>query len=127
MTMFLSNISWNRRYPTFLNTYGLAKLLGFDFMEDLSGSKGKEIIFVVLNRFNKYSHFMTFSHPYSATTVSIAFIDHDFLSPIFCHYSVYCIHRSCLNDRDIVFLSQLWKNIFADQRIELHYSTTYHS
>jgi len=113
MTMFLSNISWNRRYPTFLNTYGwllqlrqyvreclncqknksenalppsLLQLLpipqalftdiNLNFMEDLSGSKGKEIIFVVLNRFNKYSHFMTFSHPYSAITVSIAFMDH---------------------------------------------------
>jgi hypothetical protein len=46
-----------------------------DFITSLPKSEGKEVIFVVMNRFNKYAHFMALSHPYLATTVAKTFID----------------------------------------------------
>jgi hypothetical protein len=33
-----------------------------DFIEELPGSKGKEVILVVVDKFNKYSHFMALTH-----------------------------------------------------------------
>ncbi|XP_061355955.1 26S proteasome regulatory subunit 8 homolog A-like isoform X1 [Gastrolobium bilobum] len=40
--------------------------LSRDFVEGLPNSGGKTIIYVVVDRFSKYSHFMAIAHPYSA-------------------------------------------------------------
>lgn len=50
--------------------------VNMDFIEGLPRSNDNEVIFMVAYRFNKYSHFISLSHSYSATIVSIAFIDH---------------------------------------------------
>jgi hypothetical protein len=40
------------------------------FIERLPKSKGKEVIFMVVDRFSKYTHLMILSHPYSAITMA---------------------------------------------------------
>lgn len=72
-----------------------------DFIEGLPKSNGKEIIFVVVDRFNKHSHFMVFSHSYYATTIYITFMDYI--------YKLHGLPITIISDKDIGFLSHFWK------------------
>lgn len=46
-----------------------------DFIEQLPKSKGKEMIWVVVYRLTKYSHFIALSHPLSASSLAQVFIE----------------------------------------------------
>jgi len=46
--------------------------VSMDFIEGLLKSFGKEVIFVVVDRFSKYAHFVSLSHPYTAIEVAQA-------------------------------------------------------
>lgn len=46
-----------------------------DLIERLPISKGKVMVLVVVDRLNKYEHFMAISHPYTTTTVAQDFLD----------------------------------------------------
>jgi len=74
-----------------------------DFIEGLPSSHGKKVIYVVVDKLIKSSHFMTLSHSYSATEVAQCYLDnvfklHDFLDFI-------------TSNRDVVFVSQFWKDL----------------
>jgi hypothetical protein len=75
--------------------------INMDFIEGLPKSNDKEIIFVVVDRFNKHSHFMVFSHSYYATTIYITFMDHV--------YKLHGLPIMIISDKDIIFLSHFWK------------------
>jgi len=49
--------------------------ISMDFIEGLPNSKGKNIVLVMVDRFNKYTHFIALSHPYTAATVTNAFMN----------------------------------------------------
>ena len=49
-----------------------------DFIEGLPKSQGKEVIWVVVDRLSKYTHFVALSHPYSAEDVAQAYLDNIF-------------------------------------------------
>ncbi|OMO91420.1 Retrotransposon gag protein [Corchorus capsularis] len=49
---------------------GAWKQITMEFVEGLPVSFGKSVIFVVVDKFTKYSHFMTLSHPYTALSVA---------------------------------------------------------
>lgn len=56
-----------------------------DFVEQLPKSRGKDTILVVICKFSKYAHFISLTHPFSATKVAKFFLDsiiklHGFLS-----------------------------------------------
>jgi len=92
--------------------------ISMDFIDGLPKSEGKDVIMVVVDRFSKYAHFMSLNHPYSAPTVAKIFMD-----------NVYKIHgfpASVVSDRDPVFLSKFWKEIFTIQGVNLLYSSAYH-
>jgi len=44
--------------------------ISMDFIEGLLRSQGKEVILVVVDRFSKYAHFVTLSHPYTTEVVA---------------------------------------------------------
>jgi hypothetical protein len=89
-----------------------------DFVEGLPISHGKDVILVVVDRLTKYAHFLPLSHPYSVKTVATLFID-----------NVIKLHGPpsvITSDRDTIFLSKLWSEIFSTMKISLHFSTAYH-
>lgn len=99
--------------PTFVFS-----VISMDFITGLPRSRGKEVIFVVVDRLTEYSHFIALCHPYSATTVAQAFVD-----------NVYKLHgwsTTIVSDRDTIFLSAFWKGFTRIQSISVNMSTAYH-
>lgn len=77
-----------------------------------------DIILVVVDRLSKYAHFMCLSHPF--TTKSVA--------AIFCK-EIVCLHgfpRSIVSERDVIFLSTFWQELFRLSQTKLQLSTSYH-
>lgn len=92
--------------------------ISMDFVEGLPLSEGKSTIFVVVDRLSKYSHFIPIAHPYSATTVARNFFDNVF--------KLYRMPSSVVCDRDLVFTSAFWKELFQLQGTQFNFSSSYH-
>ncbi|KAJ3685492.1 hypothetical protein LUZ61_014656 [Rhynchospora tenuis] len=92
--------------------------LGMDFISGLPKSEGKEVVMVVVDRLTKYSHFISLSHPYTASTVAKVFIDQV--------YRLHGLPTSIVTDRDPVFTSNFWRAIMENLGIKLNMSTSYH-
>lgn len=92
--------------------------ISMDFVEGLPNSQGKTVIFVVVDMLSKYAHFMALSHPYTTLEVAQAFMD-----------TVFKLHgmpKSIVSDRDLVFTSGFWQELFKLQGTRLNLSTSYH-
>jgi hypothetical protein len=105
------------QYPGLLDPLDIPKQkcseISMDFVEGLPLSKGKNVILVVVDRLTKYAHFLPLSHPYTVQTVADLFIN-----------SIIKLHGPptvITTDRDSVFLSKLWKEIFSALKISLHF------
>lgn len=76
------------------------------------------MIYVVVGRFSKYAHFMALSHPYTATSVA-----QSFFSMIF---KLHGLPETIVSDRDTVFTSSFWKELFRLCGTQLAFSSSYH-
>ena len=92
--------------------------VSMDFIEGLPSSRGKDTILVVVDRLSKYAHFLALSHPFSAAGVAQLYFEHI--------YRLHGLPRTIISDRDKVFLSQFWTELFSLQNVALHMSTAYH-
>ena len=97
---------------------GIWQDLTMDFIEGLPKSEGYNMILVVVDRLTKYAHFMAIRHPYTAATVAQTFLDN-----VVKHHG---FPTSIVSDRDTIFVSNFWKQLFTLYKVELKLSTAYH-
>lgn len=94
-----------------------------DFIVRLPKSQGHDAILVVVDRPSKYEHFLPLKHPYSARTVART-VAELFMKEV---VRLHGILQSIVSDRDPLFLSVFWRELFRSQGTQLKMSTTNHS
>lgn len=81
--------------------------MSMNFIEGLPILYEFNTIYVVVDKYTKYGHFMTLKHPYMAVSVAQVFLDYFF--------KLHGFPNRIVSDRDLVFLSSFWKELFALQ------------
>jgi hypothetical protein len=89
-----------------------------DFIEGLPTSNGNNVILVVVDRLTKFAHFLPLSHPYTVHKVDTLFLDNIF--------KLHGLPKVIVSDRDRIFTSKLWQELFSALKVDLHFSTAYH-
>ncbi|XP_031257652.1 uncharacterized protein LOC116115659 [Pistacia vera] len=92
--------------------------ISMDFITGLPKTNSADTILVVVDRLTKYSHFLSLKHPYTATDVAHLFIK-----------EIVWLHGfplSIISDRDRVFISHFWKELFKHSGTQLRMSSAYH-
>jgi hypothetical protein len=92
--------------------------ISMDFIKGLPSSQGFMVIFVVVDRFTKYGHFLPLSHPYTASKVAEIFLANVL--------KLHGMPRTIVSDHDPVFTSSFWRDLFKLQGISLALSSAYH-
>nr|ADB85290.1 putative retrotransposon protein [Phyllostachys edulis] len=109
-------------YPGLLQPIPIPEMawthISMDFIEGLPKSEDKEVILVVVDRFTKYSHFIALSHPFTVQHVVKVFVDN-----VFKHHGLPSV---IITNRDMVFTSHLWQDLFKTLGVKLRLSTSYH-
>jgi hypothetical protein len=92
--------------------------ISMDFIEGFPKIGGKSVILTVVDRFSKYAHFIPLSHPYSASSVAKVFFDNV--------VRLHGIPCSIVSDRDPVFTSNFWTDLFQLAGVKLMLSSAFH-
>lgn len=91
------------------------KDIAMDFVTGLPKSKGSEVIWVIIDRFSRYDHFLALYHLITAKGLA-----HTFFENI---YKLYGLPESILSDRDN---SKFWHTLFKISETRLNTSSSYH-
>lgn len=78
--------------------------LSMDFIEGLPKSQGYSVIMVIVDRLTKFAHFVAVKHPYIATSIAQLFMVNV--------VEIHVLPNSIMFDRDTIFVSQFWKELF---------------
>lgn len=97
---------------------GVWQDLSMDFVEGLPKSEGYSVIMVVVDRLKKFAHFIPVKHPYNAMMIAQLFMD--------IVVKLHGLPKSIVTDRDTIFVSTFWKQLFKLYRVNLSLTTAYH-
>lgn len=89
-----------------------------DFLEGLPTSQGKNVDMVVGDYYSKFANFVSSQHPFTAPKVAQLFFEE-----VFCLYDLL---KSIVSDRDPIFISSFWSELFKLQGTQLNLSSFYH-
>jgi hypothetical protein len=92
--------------------------VSMDFITGLPRSNGKNVIMAVVDRLTKYAHFIALSHPFIASTVAKAFLENI--------QKLHGIPKVIVSDRDPIFTSHFWTDLFKCLGTQLAHSSSYH-
>jgi transposase InsO family protein len=92
--------------------------VSMDFVDGLPKSDGADVILVVIDKFTKYGHFLPLSHPYTALQVAKLYFNQV--------YRLHGLPQAIITDRDKVFTSNLWQELFTLSDTQLLMSSSYH-
>ena len=110
------------RHPRFCNHFLYQsmrwKIVSMDFVEGFPKSGKFDGVLVVVDKFSRYAHFIPISHPYSAATIASLFMDNIL--------KLRSMPLSIVSDRDRVFTSAFWKELFRLSDTQLCMSSSYH-
>jgi len=94
------------------------QVLSLDFIEGLPTSQSYNCILVVVDLLTKYGHFIPLRHPFTAAGVAKAFF-----ANVYRHHG---LPHSIISDRDRIFTSHFWSELFQLANVKLCRSTAYH-
>lgn len=94
------------------------QVISMDFIKGLPRSGNADCIMVVVDKFSKFAHFVPLLHPYTAPKVAQAFLDHIF--------RLHGMPTHIISDKDPVFTSTFWKELFQLAQTTLCMSSAYH-
>jgi hypothetical protein len=89
-----------------------------DFVEGLPRSARFDTILVIIDKYTKYGHFIPLAHPYTAMHVAQAFMENV--------YKLHGLPESIISDRDKIFTSAFWRDLFKLTDTQLLMSSSYH-
>lgn len=92
--------------------------LGMDFVIGLPIVGGKSVIIIIIDHLTKYCHLGAL--PVGFTTMSVA---EYFIQQI---VRLHDMPKTITSDRDKVFMSQFWRELFSRSGTTLEMSSTYH-
>ncbi|GJZ60850.1 ty3-gypsy retrotransposon protein [Tanacetum coccineum] len=92
--------------------------VSMDFIMGMPVFKGLTIILVVVDRFTKYAHFGTLPTSFNASKVAELFMD-----MVVKHHG---FPKTIVSDRDPIFVSTFWKQLFKASGTQLNLSMVYH-
>lgn len=94
------------------------QVISMDFIEGLPRSGSANCILVVVDRFSKFAHFVPLLHPFTAPQVAQLFLDNI--------YRLHGMPTHIVSDRDRIFTSLFWKELFRLAQTTLCMSSAYH-
>lgn len=95
---------------------GAWQAVTLDFIDGLPQSNKANCILVVVDKFTRYVHFLPLSHPFTAAKVAHSYLDNV--------YKLHGLPAAIISDRDTVFTSKFWKELFRIIGIELNVEHT---
>jgi hypothetical protein len=90
-----------------------------DFIDGLPKCGGYSVILVIMDRFTKYAHFLSLRHPYTAASVAQVFFTNI--------VKLHGLPKTIVSDRDKVFTSHFWKELFQLLDTKLCLSSAHHA
>ena len=93
-------------------------VVNLDFIEGLPKSQQYDTILVVIDKFSKYGHFIPLAHPFTAPQIA-----HLFLANV---YKLHGMPTVIISDRDRIFTSTFWQELFKATDTTLSMSSSYH-
>jgi hypothetical protein len=92
--------------------------VSLDFIEGLPLSGHANCILVLIDNFSKYGHFIALKHPFTAAGIARIFLDQI--------YRLHGMSTAIISDRDKIFISHLWQELFRLDNVKLLMSSSNH-